>query len=280
MHRVRTIRGAGLGLRRPHLAALLEAIPPEIDFMEVAPENWLGAGGRLGDAFTRIAAKVPVACHGLLLNLGGPDPVDQQHVRETGRFLDRHGLPLYGDHLSFCGDAGLLYELLPMPFTADAARHLAARVREVQDILGRQITVENPSFYCALMRDIDELDFINIVLEESDCLLLLDVNNVYVNSVNHQYDPVAFIRGIPGERIAYAHIAGHLRTPEGLLIDTHGERVTDPVWALLAEAYRMHGVFPTLLERDENIPPLEEVLEEVRLIHELQARATAAAAAA
>lgn len=279
MHRASTIQGAGLGLRRPHLAALLEGIPTEIDFMEVAPENWLGAGGRLGDAFSHIASRVPMVSHGLLLNLGGPDPLDHRHVGEIGAFLERHHVQLYGDHLSFCGESGLLYELLPMPFTVEAARYLAARVREVQDLLGRRITVENPSFYCALMQDISELEFISLVLEESDCLLLLDVNNVHVNSINHHYDAQAFIRGLPGERIAYAHIAGHLRTENGLLIDTHGERVADPVWDLLAYAYQTHGVFPTLLERDENIPELDVVLEEVRLIRALQAEASARVAA-
>lgn len=279
MHRASTIQGAGLGLRRPHLAALLEGIPTEIGFMEVAPENWLGAGGRLGDAFSHIASRVPMVSHGLLLNLGGPDPLDHRHVGEIGAFLERHHVQLYGDHLSFCGESGLLYELLPMPFTVEAARYLAARVREVQDLLGRRITVENPSFYCALMQDISELEFISLVLEESDCLLLLDVNNVHVNSINHHYDAQAFIRGLPGERIAYAHIAGHLRTENGLLIDTHGERVADPVWDLLAYAYQTHGVFPTLLERDENIPELDVVLEEVRLIRALQAEASARVAA-
>lgn len=279
MHRASTIQGAGLGLRRPHLAALLEGIPTEIDFMEVAPENWLGAGGRLGDAFSHIASRVPMVSHGLLLNLGGPDPLDHRHVGEIGAFLERHHVQLYGDHLSFCGESGLLYELLPMPFTVEAARYLAARVREVQDLLDRRITVENPSFYCALMQDISELEFISLVLEESDCLLLLDVNNVHVNSINHHYDAQAFIRGLPGERIAYAHIAGHLRTENGLLIDTHGERVADPVWDLLAYAYQTHGVFPTLLERDENIPELDVVLEEVRLIRALQAEASARVAA-
>jgi uncharacterized protein len=279
MHRASTIQGAGLGLRRPHLAALLDTIPAEIDFMEVAPENWLSAGGRLGDTFSRIATRVPMTCHGLLLNLGGPDPLDRRHIKEVGEFLDHHQVHFYGDHLSFCGESGLLYELLPMPFTEDAARHLARRVREVQDLLGRRITVENPSFYCALMQDISELEFINLVLEESDCLLLFDVNNVYVNSINHHYDAEAFIRGLPGDRIAYAHIAGHLRTDAGLLIDTHGERVSDPVWTLLAYAYQVHGVFPTLLERDENIPELGVVLEEVRLIRNLQAEASARDAA-
>jgi len=269
----RALHGAGLGLRRPHLGALLEEIPNPISFMEIAPENWLGAGGRLGEALTTVASRVPIACHGLLLNLGGPDPLDLQHVAEIGAFLDRHNVRVYGDHLTFCGESGLLYELLPMPFTEEAARHLAARIRQVQDVLGRRIAVENPSYYCLLMQEMSELDFIRLVLEEADCDLLLDVNNVWVNATNHGYDPREFLRGIPSARIAYAHIAGHLRTDSGLIIDTHGAPVVDPVWDLLRDAYAMHGVFPTLLERDENIPALDEVMREVTLIHSLQEQA-------
>lgn len=269
----RALHGAGLGLRRPHLGALLEEIPASVSFMEVAPENWLGAGGRLGEALASISSRVPIACHGLLLNLGGGDPLDLDHVREIGAFLDRHDIRVYGDHLSFCGESGLLYELLPMPFTEEAARHLATRIRQVQDVLGRRIAVENPSYYCLLMQEMNELDFIRLVLEEADCELLLDVNNVWVNATNHGYDPREFLRGIPSERIAYAHIAGHLRMESGLTIDTHGAPVVDSVWGLLRDAYAIHGVFPTLLERDENIPPLGEVMREVALINELQEQA-------
>lgn len=267
------LHGAGLGLRRPHLGALLQEIPAPIAFMEVAPENWLGVGGRLGEAFAHIASRVPIACHGLLLNLGGPDPLDLRHVREIGTFLDRHDIRVYGDHLTFCGDSSLLYELLPMPFTEESARHLSARISQVQDVLGRRIAVENPSYYCLLMQEMSELDFIRLVLEEADCDLLLDVNNVWVNATNHGYDPREFLRGIPSERIAYAHIAGHLRTESGLIIDTHGAPVIDSVWDLLREAYAMHGVFPTLLERDENIPELAEMMEEVVLVDRLQKQA-------
>ncbi len=269
----RLFHGAGLGLRRPHLGALLENIPAPVSFLEVAPENWLGAGGRLGEAFARIASCIPMACHGLLLNLGGPDPLDLGHVREIGAFLDRYDIRIYGDHLSFCGDSGLLYELLPVPFTEESAYHLAARIGQVQDVLGRRIAVENPSYYCLLMQEMSELDFIRLVLEKADCDLLLDVNNVWVNACNHGYDPREFLRGIPSQRIAYAHVAGHLRTESGLIIDTHGAPVIDPVWELLGDAYAMHGVFPTLLERDENIPSLPEVMEEVLLIDQLQQQA-------
>ena len=269
-----SLHGAGLGLRRAHLGPLLNAIPPEIDFLEVAPENWLGAGGRMGRLFADIAERVPLACHGLLLNLGGPDPLDVAYLKRLKPFLQRFKIRAYGDHLTFCGEAGLLYELLPMPFTAEAVTHMAARIRQVQDVLERRITVENASYYCALATDLTESEFINGVLAEADCELLLDINNVFVNCQNHGGDPLAFLHSLPRDRIAYAHIAGHLRTDDGLIIDTHGDAVVDPVWQLLDAAYTHFGVFPTLLERDENIPPLEDVLAEIRHIRALQARHT------
>lgn len=260
------VGGAGLGLRRAHLGPLSLAIPAEIDFMEVAPENWLGAGGRLGGVLEHIAGNIPLVAHGLLLNLGGPDPIDVDYVRQLKQFLERFNVRVYGDHIAFCGDSGLLYELLPMPFTAEAVTHLAARIRQVQDILERRITIENASYYCVPLQDLSEIDFINAVVAEADCELLLDINNVYVNSVNHHYDAREFLAQIPHRRIAYAHIAGHLRTDEGLIIDTHGEAIIDPVWELLRHAYHLYGTFPTLLERDENIPELPVVLSEVRHI--------------
>lgn len=264
------VQGAGLGLRRAHLGPLLIDIPDDIGFVEVAPENWLGAGGRLGRTFEQIVERVPLVCHGLLLNLGGPDPVDLEFLRRLKPFLERHHVRCYGDHMTFCAEAGQLYELLPMPFTAEAVTHMASRIRLVQDVLERRIAVENASYYCALSQELTELEFVTGVLEEADCDLLLDINNIYVNSCNHDQDPMAFLAGLPGERIAYAHIAGHLRTGDGLIIDTHGAPVIDPVWQLLEAAYARFGVFPTLLERDENIPPLADVLAEVRLIRELQ----------
>jgi uncharacterized protein (UPF0276 family) len=272
------LSGAGLGLRRTHLGPLQHQLPDEIEFFEVAPENWLGVGGRLGEAFARIVAERPLVCHGLLLNLGGPDPIDLAFLGRLARFLDAHQAVVYGDHLSYCAADGHVYELLPIPFTEEAVRHVATRIRQVQDVLGRRIAVENASYYLTLSTALDELTFIRAVLEEADCQLLLDVNNVYVNGINHRYDAEAFLRGLPGERIAYVHIAGHAREAEDLIVDTHGEAVSDPVWSLLATAYRCFGPLPTLLERDLNIPPLEDVLEEVRHIRALQADARAAAA--
>ena len=239
--------------------------------MELAPESWIGVGGRLAAALESIAARGPLAAHGLSLNLGGPDPVDTAFVRRLGQFLERYDIGYYGDHLTYCADGGHLYELLPVPYTEEAAHYIAARIRQVQDLLGRRITVENASYYCAPGQEISELDFIRTVLEEADCLMLLDINNVYVNSVNHAYDPVAFVRELPTARIAYAHIAGHTGAAPELIVDTHSTPVIDPVWDLLDAAYAIHGVFPTMLERDENIPPLANCLDEVRRIRAIQA---------
>jgi len=252
------------------LGPLLDRIPDEIDFLELAPENWIGAGGRLAAALEQIADAATLVSHGLSLNLGGPDPLDLGFIARIKKFLDRYNVRFYGDHLTYCADGGHLYELLPIPYTEEAARYTAARIRQVQDILGRRITVENASYYCTPGQEITELDFILTVLDEADCLLLLDVNNIYVNSVNHNYDPAAFLRRLPHERIAYAHIAGHSGAAPELIVDTHGTAVIDPVWDLLDAAYAEFGVFPTMLERDVNIPPLEEVLLEVTRIRELQ----------
>ncbi len=275
MQRTYRVNGTGLGLRRTHMGPLQDHIPDEISFFEVAPENWLGVGGRLGEAFERINCQRPLICHGLLLNLGGPDPLDVAFIARSKSFLDAHRAVIYGDHLSFCAAGGQLYELLPMPFTEEAVHHVAARIREVQERLERRIAVENPSYYVRLADELDESTFINAVLAEADCGLLIDINNIYVNSVNHAYDPQAFLASLPGERIAYAHIAGHVRDSDGLLVDTHGTSLIEPVWELLEFAYQRFGVFPTLLERDENIPPLEELLPELRRIVALQQQYTA-----
>ena len=269
--------GKGLGLRRGLMAALEAGFPAEIDFLEVAPDNWIDVGGRAGRRLRDLAARRPLVCHGLSLNLGGTAALDTGFVRRVKQFLASHGAVLYSEHLSFCADDGHLYDLLPIPFTADAVRHVATRIRRVQDLLGRRLVIENASYYCAPGAEMTELDFIRAVLAEADCDLLLDVNNVYVNSVNHGYDAAAFIAALPTARIAYLHVAGHLRESDSLLIDTHGAAVIDPVWQLLAHTYATHGVLPTLLERDFNLPPLGELLVELGHIGALQAAAAPAA---
>jgi uncharacterized protein (UPF0276 family) len=265
------VQGAGLGLRRAFLGQLAEEPPEMIDFYEAAPENWMRIGGRLGKQFRSLTERFPFICHGLSLSLGGPSPLDETFLRELKAFLDRHQIRLYSEHLSFCGDQGHLYDLMPIPFTEGAVRYTAERIRRVQEILERRIAIENISYYAAPGQEIQEIDFLNAVLAEADCDLLLDVNNIYVNSVNHGYDAEGFLDAIPTARIAYAHIAGHYADAGDVLVDTHGAPVIDPVWRLLSRAYARFGVVPTLLERDFNIPPLAELLDEVHGIRILQA---------
>ena len=262
---------AGLGLRRALLGALRESPEGAFDFLECAPENWIGVGGKLGGAFEALAAKHTITCHGLSLSLGGPGPLDEPFLIRVRRFLERYRVPLYSEHLSYCSDDGQLYDLLPMPFTDEAVHHVAGRIREVQDRLGRRIAVENISYYAAPWQAMDEADFVLAVLDAADCDLLLDVNNVTVNAHNHGYDARGFVDRMPAARIAGYHVAGHFDDPEGLKIDTHGAPVRDAAWDLLAHACAVHGVRPTLLERDFNYPPMAELLGEVDRIRALQA---------
>lgn len=265
------LKGAGLGLRRALFPALQTGVPDSIDFFEVSPENWVGVGGHLGKQFRSLTERHRLVAHGLALSLGGPAPLDTAFLGELKQFLDHHDFALYTEHLSFCSDEGHLYDLYPIPFTEQAVKHVAGRIRQTQDILERPIALENASYYVKPPRaEMDELTFINAVLSEADCHLHLDVNNIYVNSFNHGYNPFEFLRGLPGERIVYGHVAGHDLEPSGLIIDTHGQNTIEPVWALLDEAYQHFGVFPTLVERDSNIPPLETLLEEVERISALQ----------
>ncbi len=258
--------GAGLGLRRAHLGPLsdhLDAGDSPIGFIEVAPENWLGVGGRPGKGFAALAERLPLVCHGLSLSLGGPAPLDETFLLRLKRFFARHRVACYSEHLSYCSDGGHLYDLMPIPFSEEAVHHVAGRIRRAQAILERPIAIENISYYAAPGQQMSELEFLLAVLEEADCRLLLDVNNAYVNGHNHGYDPLAFIQSLPGERIDYLHVAGHYVEADGLIVDTHGAAVIDPVWQLLEQTYRHFGVLPTLLERDFNLPPLPELLTEL-----------------
>ena len=267
------IYGAGLGLRRELIPALKVQVPSAIDFFEIAPENWIDLGGAYGRDLRHFTERFPFVCHGLSLSLGGPTALDEIFLKRVKGFLEQHNISLYTEHLSYCSDDGHLYDLLPIPFTQEAVRYVAERIRRTQDILQRQIAVENASYYVAApISELTEIEFIKAVLDEADCLLHLDVNNIYVNSVNHNYDPVEFLHALPGERIAYIHTAGHFVEAADLIVDTHGADVIDPVWDLLEETYRTFGVFPTLLERDFNIPPLQELVLEVEHIAQLQQR--------
>ena len=275
------VQGAGLGLRRELLATMrAEGVPAEIDFFEIAPENWMDMGGRHREQWEWFVAQRPMVCHGLSLSLGGPLPLDVAFLQRVKTFLDRYHIGLYTEHLSYCTDQGHLYDLLPIPMTGEAVRYVAARIRQTQEILERRIAVENASFYAkSPLDEMSEAEFVNAVLTEADCDLHLDVNNVYVNSINHGTDALDFLQRLPSDRVVYVHVAGHFQVHDTLIIDSHGAEVIDPVWSLLAQSYARHGVPPTLLERDFNIPPLAELVQEVAHIRRLQQAAAPSAQA-
>lgn len=264
------ISGAGLGLRRSFMDELDALDHNPADFLEVAPENWMEMGGMLGKKFTHFAERYPMICHGLSLSIGSPAPLDEHFLIRLKKFLDKHNIRCYSEHLSYCSDDGHLYDLMPIPFTEEAANYVAQRIHRVQEILERRIVMENVSYYAAPGQEMNEIDFLNSVLEQADCDLLLDVNNIYVNSINHNYDPVDYIKSVPTKRIAYLHIAGHYDEADDLKVDTHGADIIDPVWKLLETTYQQHGVLPTLLERDFNIPSVASLIQEVDQIRHYQ----------
>jgi hypothetical protein len=280
MTQLANIKGVGVGLKReliPQIQSLYQDPSiANIQFVEIAPENWINAGGKAAADLAWFVERYPIVCHGLCLSLGGPDPLNVSFLKQVKTFLATNKIPLYTEHLSYCSDIqkgkpGYLYDLLPIPFTEEAVHYVAQRIRQTQDILEQRIAVENASFYVAApISEMDEITFIKAVLEEADCDLHLDINNIYVNSINFGFNASEFLKKIPGDRIVYSHIAGHLQVEPDLLVDTHGENIIDPVWALLEQAYAQFGTFPTLLERDTNIPPLAAILPELNKIKQIQ----------
>lgn len=260
----------GLGLRRGLMPELLTLEEGVVDFLECAPENWIAVGGAYGRGLAQLTERFALACHGLSLSLGGSLPLDRSFLDQTRDFLDRYQVRLYSEHLSYCSDDGHLYDLLPMPFTEEAVHHVAARIRQAQDHLQRRIAVENISYYAAPYQAMSELDFIRAVLDEADCDLLLDVNNVFVNACNHAYDAQAFLQGLPQARVIGMHVAGHYDEAPDLKVDTHGAPVKEDVWALFAMACKCFGAKPTVLERDFNYPPLAELLDELARMRAVQ----------
>jgi len=274
MHHDQTTRnasGAGLGFRRELIAPLKAGVPSEIGFFELAPENWAGMGGKSDKDLRNFTERYPFVCHGLSLSLGGIAPLDETLLRRIRAFMTEHGMTLYTEHLSWCADDSHLYDLLPIPLTKKAVKWTVDRIKHAQDVLGMRIGIENASYYVAPPgAEMNEAEFISAIVHEADCLLHLDVNNIYVNSQNFNFDPLAFMTALPLERTCYVHVAGHYVEPDGLLIDTHGAEVIDPVWALLEMAYQQIGNVPTCLERDFNIPDLAALSTEVRHIAKLQ----------
>lgn len=281
----KNVGGVGLGLKRELIAPIQthyqQPLLNALDFVEIAPENWLNTGEKHTKQLEWFRERYTIYCHGLCLSLGGLDPLNVDFLKQVKGFLKQFDIPLYTEHLSYASDGhmgqhGYLYDLLPIPFTEEAVKHVAKRIQQTQDILEQKIAVENTSYYLnAPINTMDEVTFLNAVLSESDCLLHLDINNIYVNSINFGFDPTEYLNQVDGSRIVYSHVAGHYQEADDLLIDTHGEDVIDPVWNLLTQAYDLFGLFPTLLERDANIPPLETLMEEVDKIADIQSKHTA-----
>ncbi|MDP3538723.1 MAG: DUF692 domain-containing protein [Azonexus sp.] len=267
----RAARGAGLGFRRELIEALKAGVPDAIRFFELAPENWAGMGGKSAKDLRHFTERYPFVCHGLSLSLGGPMPLDETLLRRIKSFMTEHGMALYTEHLSWCGDDGHLYDLLPIPMTENAVKWTVDRIARAQDILGMRIGIENASYYVTPPgAEMSETEFISAIVREADCLLHLDVNNIYVNSRNFGFDAQEFMNALPLDRTCYVHVAGHYVEPDGLLIDTHGADVINPVWSLLDAAYERIGNVPTCLERDFNIPDLGQLTAEVEIIAQRQ----------
>ncbi len=270
------LAGAGLGLRRDLAPALLttdqpaDATPPA--FVELAPENWAGVGGHWGKVLREISERYTVTTHGLSLSLGSPEPLDFDFLRRVRDFLRQHSISLYTEHLSYAKcDNAHLYDLLPIPFREDAVHHVAGRIRQVQDFLGHRISIENVSYYTPVAPEMDEATFITSIVQEADCNLLLDVNNVYVNAFNHGYDAKDFISKLPLDRVSNIHMAGHTKRSEDLIIDTHGEAVIDPVFDLFEWCIEKLPPVPVLLERDFNFPQYDELLGELGRLNAIMA---------
>jgi len=277
-------RGIGLGLRVGMAERFLEEAPDSVGWVEVHPENYIGRGGRYRSYLERAMERWPVVTHGLSACLGNTDPNEAEYLGQLRRFLGDVGTPWHSEHLCF-GDAGgaALHDLLPLPFTEEAATTAARRLDEVRSAIDVELAFENVSYYApqpSEMGDesgLEEARFCVEVLERTDAKILLDVNNVYVNSQNFGFDPKAFIGLIPPERVVQMHVAGHFVRDDGIRIDTHGTAVCDDVYELLEVALRHVGPVPVLLERDNDIPPLEELIAEVERLDAIYQRATAEA---
>jgi uncharacterized protein len=267
----RPLRGAGIGLRRRHFADI-GLVARELDFVEIIPENYVGKGGHALRVLDACVERWPVLAHGVSMSIAGPDPLDHHWLRGLKRLLDRIGAPFYTDHLCFATVFGqATFDLIPPPFSDDAVEHCASRLRELADALERPVAVENISYYATMPgSSMAEAEFVRAVVEQADCLLLLDVNNVYVNAQNHGQDPDAALAALPLERACQIHLAGH-RIEGPRLLDDHGAPVCDPVWELYRAALRRCGPIPTLIEWDTNIPALDRVLDEADRARAIQA---------
>ena len=261
----------GIGYRKEFSEQLLYSNDLRPDFIEVAPENWMQIGGYWKRELHKALEQYPLFCHGLSLSVGSPEGIDPDFVRKVKRFLEETQAVLYSEHLTFSKvNNAHLYDLLPIPFTMEAIERVSENIQRVQDILGRRLILENGSYYTVLKAEMPEADFINEIVRRTDCALLLDVNNIYVNAFNHHYDARAFVSQMPLDKVQYIHMAGHLQVSEQLIIDTHGADIIDPVFDLFRYTMsRLSRDVPVLLERDFNIPELtvlQKELDQIRAI--------------
>ena len=272
------MNGLGLGLRWDFLEELLERTEIELPFVEVSPENYMRRGGHFPAALARVRERFSVVSHGLTMSLGGTDAFDDAYFRELNRFLARVGATHHSDHLCWSGtESGILHDLLPLPFTREAVRHVTARIDDAKRRLDVPLAIENVTWYAPLGEpEMREEDFVAEVLARSDVGLLLDVNNVYVNALNHGFDPLDWLAKMPLDRVVELHVAGHHRWDDGLVVDTHGADVPDPVYELMAWVIERTGPKPVLLERDQRIPELDTLLDEVDRLQARYGRALAA----
>jgi uncharacterized protein (UPF0276 family) len=270
--------GFGLGLRVDHYEAILADNPP-VDWFEALTENYLVPGGKPLDYLMRIRERYPMVLHGVSLSIGSTHPLDRNYLSQVKALAARVEPHWISDHLCWTGIAGRnMHDLLPLPYTEEALSNVVERVRTVQDILGRRILLENVSSYVTY-RDsqVTEWEFLREIAQRADCLLLLDVNNIYVSSVNHEFDPLEYLNAIPVDRVQQMHLAGHENNGD-YIVDTHDHPVPDPVWELYGAAVRRFGSVATMIERDANIPPLEELCCELDAARQLAERALARAA--
>ncbi len=269
--------GFGLGLRPQHYEALLGEHRGSVSWLEALTDNYLVPGGRPLHYLERLRAHYPVVLHGVSLSIGSTDPLNLDYVRSVKALADRIEPAWISDHLCWTGVDGVnLHDLMPLPFTEETVRHVVSRVHAVQDLLGRQLTLENVSSYVSFAADeMTEWEFLREIAERADCRLLLDVNNVYVSSVNHGFEPLAFLRGVPVDRVQQFHLAGH-QSQGDYLIDTHDEPVCEEVWQLYAAAVARFGAVATMIERDDKIPDLPDLLAELQRARSIALTAEAA----
>jgi len=255
--------GYGLGLRSEYYDTILEQ-RPDIDWFEITSENYMVSGGKSLDYLDRIREHYPVVMHGVSLSIGGTDPLDKTYLKQLRDLADRVKPVWLSDHLCWTIHAGKnIHDLLPLPYNSTTIDHLVNRIRQVQDYLGRQILLENVSSYLTYKESqISEWEFFSTVTEKADCMMLLDINNVYVSAVNHHFDPADYLHGVPQERVQQIHLAGHTDYG-GFIVDTHDHPVVDSVWTLYQLALELYGPVSTMIERDDNFPPFQELLDEL-----------------